>query len=201
MIRQLPSYDVPEVLIKVVSPGSGSLAAVRLHLETMARGKHRGLEDDQGDPILGKTAVDRLIEDWDLDLEALLGRRIYLDPRRAKPPKLVHKIIFSMPRGTPPDKLLLAVRDFVRGEFSHHRYALGLHTDEPHPHVHVILKVVSEQQERLTIRKATLRGWRDEFARLLCSHVVPAKATRRATRNRGQLIRGPVPSLNAQSHQ
>jgi len=200
MTRLLPSHDVPEVLIKVVSPGSGSLAAVRLHLQIMARGKHRGLEDDQGDPLLGKRAVDRLIEDWDLDLEALLGRRIYLDPRRTKPPKLVHKIIFSMPRGTPPDKLLLAVRDFVRGEFTHHRYALGLHTDEPHPHVHVILKAVSEQQERLNIRKATLRGWREAFARLLIFHGVPARATRRAARNRRQLIRGPVSSLTAESH-
>jgi len=200
MTIERPPHHDPEVLIKVVSPGSGNLAAVRVHLETMGRGKHRGLHDDQGDPVLGKTAVDRLIEDWDLDLEALLGRRIYLDPRRDKPPKLVHKIIFSMPRGTPPDKLLLAVRDFVHGEFPHHRYALGLHTDEPHPHVHVILKAVSEQQARLNIRKATLRGWRDAFARLLISHGVPARATSRAARNRRRLIRGPVSSLAAESH-
>lgn len=195
-----PADHVPEVLIKVVSPGSSSLEAVQLHLETMARGKHRGLEDDQGDPILGKMAVTRLIEDWNLDLEALRGHRIYLDPRRAKPTKLVHKIIFSMPRGTPPDKLLLSVQDFVREELPHHRYALGLHTDEPHPHVHVIVKATSEQGERLNIRKVTLRGWREEFARLLRFHGVPAKATRRATRHRRQLIRGPVSSLKAQSH-
>jgi len=192
------SDHVPEVLIKVVHPGSNTLAAVRVHLRAMARGKHRGLEDDQGAPVLGKRAVDRLIEDWDLDLEALLGCRVYFDPRRAKPPKLVHKIIFSMPRGTPPDKLLLAVRDLVREEFPPHRYALGLHTDEPHLHVHVIVKATGEQGRRLNIRKATLWGWREGFARLLRSRGVPAKATRRATRYRCQLIRGPVPSFAAQ---
>jgi hypothetical protein len=32
-----------------------------------------------------------------------------------------------------------------------------LHTDEPHPHVHMVVKAVSEQGVRLNIRKATLR--------------------------------------------
>ena len=39
-----------------------------------------------------------------------------------------------------------------------------LHTDEGHPHVHLVVKAVSEQGERLYIRKATLRGWRPTCA-------------------------------------
>lgn len=34
--------------------------------------------------------------------------------------------------------------------------AMALHTDEFHPHVHAVLQAVSEQGERLYIRKATL---------------------------------------------
>ena len=44
---------------------------------------------------------------------------------------------------------------------------MALHTDTPRPHVHVVIKAVSEQGQRLHIRKATLRDWRSEFARHL----------------------------------
>jgi uncharacterized protein (UPF0335 family) len=57
-----------------------------------------------------------------------------------------------------------------------------LHTDEPHPHVHMVLKAVSEQGERLHIRKATLREWRSGFAVHLRTLGVDANATQRAVR-------------------
>jgi len=88
-----------------------------------------------------------------------------------------------MPAGTPPQKLLEAVKNFAREEFAlKHRYAMVLHTDEPHPHVHMVVTSVSEQGERLHIRKVTLRGWRQEFARHLRELGVPANATERAVR-------------------
>jgi hypothetical protein len=189
----------PEVLIKVVSKGSAALKAIRVHLLTIGRGEHRSLEDDQGEPILDESAVDTLIEDWDLDLDLLLGCRLYFDRPRRKPLKLVHKMIFSMPAGTPPGGLLRAVRRLVQAEFVHHRYVLALHTDDPHPHVHVVTKAISEYGVRLNIRKATLRGWRQEFARLLTAEGIRAKATQRSARRRRPLIRGPVPSLEVRS--
>ena len=88
-----------------------------------------------------------------------------------------------MPAGTPPGKVLRAVQNFCREEFAlKHRYAMALHTDEPHPHVHVVVKAVSEQGERLNIRKATLRHWRAEFARHLRALGVAANATQRYVR-------------------
>jgi hypothetical protein len=191
----------PEVVIKVESRGSATLEAIRVHVETMSIGAHRALEDDQGEPIVGKPGAIRLIEDWDLDLEVLLGRCIYLQRARRKPLKLVHKLLFSMPSGTPPDALLVSVRNFVQEEFARHRYALGLHTDEMHPHVHVIVKAVSELGVRLNIRKATLRGWREAFACHLRALGVQANATRRAVRCRRPLIRGPAPFLRSSSSQ
>ena len=101
--------------------------------------------------------------------------------------------MFSMPPGTLPQKVLEAVKNFAREEFAlKHRYAMVLHTDEPHPHVHMVVKAVSEQGERLHIRKATLRGWRQEFARHLRELGVPANATERAVRgeNRSQKLDG-----------
>ena len=94
--------------------------------------------------------------------------------------------MFSMPAGTPPDKVLAAVRNFAREQFwGQHRYAFVLHTDEDHPHVHLVLKAVSEQGVRLNIKKATLRHWRSEFARNLRLLGVPANATERAVRGQG----------------
>src|SRR5688572_11419293 len=95
--------------------------------------------------------------------------------------------MFSMPAGTPPDKVLAAVRNFAREEFwGQHRYVFVLHTDEPHPHVHLVLKAISEQGVRLNIKKATLRHWRSEFARNLRLLGVPANATERAVRGQDQ---------------
>src|SRR5436853_4919896 len=90
-----------------------------------------------------------------------------------------------MPKGTPPEKLLNAVRTFAREKFAlQHRYALALHTDQGHPHVHVVVKAESEQGVRLNIRKATLREWRRDFARYLCELGVEANATERAVRGK-----------------
>jgi len=98
-------------------------------------------------------------------------------------PKLVHKMIFSMPAGTPPKKVLAAVKDFAREEFgAKHRYAMVLHTDEPHPHVHVVVRAMGYDGERLNIRKATLRTRRQQFARHLRVHGMAANATDRAAR-------------------
>jgi hypothetical protein len=88
-----------------------------------------------------------------------------------------------MPPGTSPSGVLHAVRNFAREEFAlKHRYAFALHTDEPHPHVHVVVKAMGEHGQRLNIRKATLREWRSEFARHLRDQGIAANATPRYVR-------------------
>jgi Relaxase/Mobilisation nuclease domain len=88
-----------------------------------------------------------------------------------------------MPAGTPPQKVLTALKNFAREEFRFkHRYAMVLHTDEPHPHVHLVVEAMGADGKRLNIRRATLREWRREFARLLREQGVAANATERAVR-------------------
>lgn len=178
---------VPEVVIKVVSPGSNTLDAIQAHFEDLQNGKQRALEMDAfSTPVVGRRAARALISDLDLDLDELCYRQAYLGPTRRYTPKLVHKILFSMPAGTRPDKLLAAVRNFAQEQFAdRYRYVLALHTDEPHPHVHMVLKATVEGElYRLNIRKPMLREWRREFARHLCALGVSANATRRADRLR-----------------
>jgi hypothetical protein len=116
------------------------------------------------------------------DIEALDSRSAAPNPRR-KPVKLVHNLIFSMPPGTSPKAVLKAVKKLAVNEWAlKHRYAMVLHTDNKHPHVHVVLKAMSEQGVRLNIRKATLRSWRSQFAENLRELGVTANATERAVR-------------------
>jgi hypothetical protein len=177
----------PEVMVKVLSRGGQHLKAVGRHLEYLNRRGELNIETDEGQRLSGKGVEKELLEDWDLDLEEH-RRKVDLQPRSSRPPpKLVHKLMFSMPAGTSPDKVLAAVKNFAREEFALiHRYAMVLHTDEPHPHVHMAVKAVSEQGVRLNIRKATLREWRREFARHLRALGVAANATERAVRGQSQ---------------
>jgi hypothetical protein len=168
-------------MVKVLPAGANSLAAVRQHLAYVGRQGDVELQTDDGQRLQDPEATADLIEDWDLDLVERQSGLGGLQGRRA--PKLVHKVVFSMPAGTPADKVLLATQGFCREQLAlKHRYVLALHTDEPHPHVHVIIKGISEQGERLNIRKATLREWREEFASQLRRVGIPANATPRFVR-------------------
>ena len=172
----------PEVVVKVLPRASNDLKAVGKHLDYIGRNGELELETDDGERLSGRIGRD-LLDDWDLDIDDVRRQATLAATNGRKPPKLVHKLMFSMPPGTPPDKVLGAVRNFAREEFwGQHRYAFVLHTDEPHPHVHLVLKAVNEQGVRLNIKKATLRHWRSEFARNLRLLGVEANATERAVR-------------------
>jgi hypothetical protein len=179
----LTAHRAPEVMVKVLTRGGQDLKAIRVHLSYLNRGGDLAIGTDDGEWLKGEGVESDLLSDWDMELEEV-RRRSKLGPREDRaPPKLVHKLLFSMPAGTPPRKVLDAVQRFAREEFGlQHRYAMVLHTDEPHPHVHMVLKAMSEQGQRLSIRKATLRLWREEFARHLRSLGVPANATPRYVR-------------------
>jgi len=178
----------PEVMVKVTGGGGANTShGVNSHFNYIGRRGDLEIETDDGERLSGRGVGRHLIHDWDLDLDEDRERPDLFATNRRAAPKLVHKLIFSMPAGTPPKKVLAAVRDFAREEFGlQHRYAMVLHTDEPHPHVHVGVKAVSEAGVRLNIHKATLRHWRQEFARHLRAHGVEANATERSVRGQSR---------------
>jgi hypothetical protein len=172
----------PEVVVKV-SRGATSTAGVIAYLRYIDRNGKLEIETDEGDHLKGTGIEKDLADDWDLDSANAQGRGPYRGKAGRKPSRLVHNIILSMPKGTPPEKLLLASRDFAREQFAlKHRYALAIHTDQDHPHVHLVVRAVSEAGKRLNIRKATLREWRRLFAQHLRAHGIAANATERAVR-------------------
>ena len=175
----------PEVVVKVLARGRHDVAGARAHLAYVSRGGELELETDEGERVAGGEAREQVLDSWDLDLEDERPRSELEAFSRREPPKLFHKVTLSMPPGTPSEKVRAAAQNFAREEFGlKHRYAMVLHTDEPHPHVHLLIKAQSEQGTRLRIQKATLRDWRRQLAQQLGALGVPANATERAVRGK-----------------
>src|SRR5450631_26101 len=176
----------PEVMVKV-SGDARTVRGVGQHVDYIGREGELGIETDDEERLQGEGFEKALLKDWRLDLDAQQARAPYSGTPGRKTPKLVHNIVLSMPAGIPPDKLLKAVRKFAQEQFVlTHRYAMALHTDQGNPHVHLVVKAMSDQGERLNIRKATLREWRQEFARHLREQGIAANATERAVRGRAR---------------
>jgi hypothetical protein len=175
---------VPEVMVKV-SGGGKNVDAVQAHFAYIDRHGKLEVLTDEGEKVHGKDVAAYLVDDWNLDA----GKGQYRPGPKAgetdRRPKQVHNIVFSMPAGTPPEKLLAATQKFAREKFAlQHRYAMVLHTDQGHPHVHLVVKAQGENGERLYIRKATLREWREDFAGILRELGVAANATPAALRGK-----------------
>ena len=175
----------PEVMVKV-SGGGSTPGAVAAHFQYVSRTGELDMETGDGDHVQGKDDVKSLVEDWGLDLDAMTDRDNYrMRGGRTPTPKLVHNIVLSMPARTPPGKLLAASRAFAREEFGlQHRYAMVLHTDQDHPHVHLVVSAHRLEGGRLNIRKADLRRYREQFARQLRAQGVAANATPAQMRGR-----------------
>lgn len=177
-------HRAPEVMVKV-SGGAKSTQGVAAHFQYIGRRGELEIETDDGERLAGKDVAAKLVEDWDLDIDAALDYCASMERGGRRQPKLVHNIILSMPSKTPPARLLAASRDFAREEFAlKHRYAMVLHTDQAHPHVHLVVSAHNIEGGRLNIRKADLRRWREQFARHLRNHGLEANATPAQLRGR-----------------
>ena len=174
----------PEVMVKVTGGGTSS-GAVAGHLGYIGRNGKLEIETDEGERIQGREQQRALAKEWHLDLTPGQYRRQRNGQPAKRPVKLVHNIVLSMPAPTPPEKVLAAARVFAREKFAlQHRYALVLHTDQKHPHVHLVVKAESFQGPRLHIDKPMLRAWREDFAQMMRDQGVAANATPKVYRGR-----------------
>jgi hypothetical protein len=181
-------HRVPEVMVKVTGGGT-KVGAVAAHFAYISRKGDLTIETDEGDRITDRDSQMALLKDWHLELSAGQYRAPRDGRTTARRTKLVHNIVLSMPSPTPPDKVLAAARKFALEKFAlQHRYAMVLHTDQKHPHVHMVVKAESEDGRRLHIDKDMLRHWREDFARLMREQGIVANATPRVVRgqNRGK---------------
>jgi hypothetical protein len=173
---------IPEVMVKVTGGGQ-KVGAVAAHFSYISQHGELEIETDRGERV-SEDGQKALLKSWHLDLSAGLYREPRGTKAFARPVKLVHNIVLSMPSPTPPGKVLAAAKVFAREKFgAQHRYAMVLHTHQHHPHVHLVVKAEREDGKgRLHINKAMLREWREDFARLMRDQGIAANATPRSVR-------------------
>lgn len=164
----------PEVMVKVTGrtrdPGH-----LRAHLDYISRNGELEVEDRDGALITGRPTIRELADDW--SAIALADSR-----RRATTPFSV-SVVLSMPAETDPATVRDAARAFAREVFADaFDYAFTLHTDAQHPHVHLAIKALGDQGERLNPKKADLETWRQVFAQALRDRGIEAEATPRRAR-------------------
>lgn len=164
----------PEVMVKVTGKTSGA-GHLQAHLDYISRNGEVKLEGRAGIEFEGREVVYGLGDAWSADIEADENRR------RDSPHSV--SIILSMPAGTDPYDVRDAARAFARETFSDRfDYVMAYHGDTRSPHVHLTVKPVGDNGERLNLRKADLDAMRQTFARELRSRGVEAEATPRRAR-------------------
>lgn len=164
----------PEVMVKVTgrTRDSGHLCS---HLDYISRNGELELEDRDGALIAGRPAVRELADDW--SAIALTNTR-----RRASTPFSL-SVVLSMPAATDAATVRDAARAFAWEVFADRfDYVFALHTDAEHPHVHLAVRALGNQGERLNPKKADLETWRQVFAQALRDRGVEAEATPRRAR-------------------
>lgn len=163
---------VPEVMVKVSGRQRGG-SHTAAHLEYIGRHGKLEVETSDGMKLENVQELRELAKEWAEDEAATTRRR---------EPLTSVSVILSMPPGTDPDTVYQAARAFARTELERFPYAMALHTDADHPHVHLTVCARGEQGERFNPRKDNLAGWRESFARELRARGIEAEATPRRAR-------------------
>ncbi|MCV2502478.1 MAG: plasmid recombination protein [Neisseriaceae bacterium] len=161
------SEKAPQVVVKIPKRHghSNGLKGISNNLDYITRNGKLEIEDEDGNIYFGKKEV----------MENLnkLGM-----PKQSNRRESIN-FVFSMPPKTDPIKLKNAVRNFTKEQFKNYYYYFVLHTDEPHPHVHLCLIIKGKDGQRLNPRKADLMEYRIKFADHLRDFGIKCTATYR----------------------
>jgi type IV secretion system T-DNA border endonuclease VirD2 len=164
----------PEVVVKVTGRQRGG-THVKAHLEYIGRKGDVEIETRDGEVLTSKDDIAERAAEWSDTLQW-----------RSRPTVSSVSLIFSMPEGTDPDKVLGAVRALAHAELSdNHDYVMALHTDTPRPHVHLSVQAEGLDRTRFNPRPVQLNRFRERFARELRARGVAAEATPRRARGQG----------------
>lgn len=171
----------PEVMVKIPktkSSGKATTATVKNHLTYIGRNGKTDIETKDGRLVQSNKAVEGLIREW--------GIKGVIDDETGLKQQM--NIVLSMPKGTPPQAVKNAAREFAKDLFNNHEWAMALHTDTDEPHVHLCVSMLDFSGNRLNPRKKDLFEWRMLFADKMREQGVECTATKRY--HRGQMQKG-----------
>lgn len=164
----------PEVMVKITGRTRDG-AHLKAHLDYISRNGALALEGPDGERLQGRGQVRELAHNW--------AEEFALEPGRRRDASITLSIVLSMPAGTDAVRLHDAARAFATAEFGERfPYVFALHDEGRHPHIHLTVRRLGRDGERLNPRKADLQAWREGFARALRDRSIEAEATPRRTR-------------------
>ena len=168
----------PQVMVKVTKPNFGADHTFQ-NMTYISRHCEEELFDQDGGLLVRDEELRALADDWhQRNHDAFDGERRYRGPD-------ARRFQFSMPPGTDPVALRNAVSATARHVFGdRYDYVFALHTDRPHPHVHLTVRAVGHDGQALRINKDDLVYLRRAMALALRMRGVDADAT-------PQIARGP----------
>lgn len=168
----------PEVMVKVTNKSTSSSGAksIKNHLDYISRNGKIEVETSDGQKLNGKTQLNEVTKKWS---------GIGIIENNAKTRQALN-IVLSMPAKTDPDKLKNAARAFAQEVFNEHEYAMALHTDTAHPHVHLCVTMQNHHGQRMNPRKNDLFEWRVLFAEKMREQGIECAATKRVHRGQYQ---------------
>lgn len=171
-------HKAPEVLVKI-SGGGRNAGGVRAHLDYISRHGKLELEDEQGSLAKGRDENEEVLKGWMRSYGGI--------PETGEHARQTFNVVLSMPPGTSRAGVKEAARAFAAAQFGgNHSYVFVEHTDEKHPHVHLVVKARGRDGKRLNPRKADLQQWRERFAEALHAQGIVANATPRRARGARQ---------------
>lgn len=160
---------LPQVMIKITGGGRGADKA-QANINYIGREGELTVYDQDGLEYKGLDQRE-LMETW----------RAMGMPEKDEDGQVIesYNIIFSMPKGTDPDKLREVVKDLVEQEFSGHKYFMAQHLDTDSPHCHVLLASCDDRGARLEIKKEDLHNYRVAFVNKLAERGISAVTSHR----------------------
>lgn len=168
----------PEVMVKVSGRAKG-FTHLREHLNYITRNGELLAETRDGS-VYGRQEVGAVADDWWSFRGKASG---FAEGSRRSSSKETVNLVLSMPEGTNRDKLFAAASAFASRTFAgNHDYLLAEHRDTKHPHVHLTVRALGDDEVRLNPKKADLQMWREGFALELRTQGLAAEATPRRAR-------------------
>lgn len=168
----------PQVVVKITSRVHGAANTVS-SFSYISRVSVSEKEDiplissDREKPLTSAQEMLELAREWQSHAEAGNARR--------KGATAI-AMVFSMPPGTTAEKVKDAVVELAKEDFANRSWVAALHTDEPHPHVHLVIAAANDDGKRFNPDRAFLQHCRERFAEKLRDRGIKADASRSVAR-------------------
>ena len=193
----------PQAMVKVAGWANTS-GSVKAMLEYISRVKDKDdreaveLENESGERLSGKTEIREMLEEWKPDFKRKSAKAV-------KAPRHAVHLIFSAKAELDRsniERTLRAARRTLKQHFADkgYRFAVGVHQDGKFPHVHAVVKTVSEddQQTKLRLGPKELFKVRKTLAEELTREGLTHEASRQPSKiqkKRPSIFKGDRPDI------